>query len=207
MTVPGVPPRHWEPVVLETSTHAVEGLYRQTSATLGAEFNVAVGPVGRGATSHISSSSLLQPAYAYAHSQGLFVGMSLEGALVRTRTDLNTKFYGKPVEVQELLHYREPPRAAQPLYDALYQAMQISIPPEGFRPSQMWDNHCTRDTAPSPAVVPVQEPPVALGMQNATAGYASPVLSSNHAADGQYVTVEQMGPTSLFDSSPATHSQ
>ena len=101
---------------------------------------MAVGPVGRGATSHISSSSLLKPAYAYAHSQGLFVGISLEGGIVNTRHDLNAKFYGRHVEVEEILKYMTAPRAAQPLYDALNDALAQDIPEDGIRPSTLFSS-------------------------------------------------------------------
>ena len=78
-------------LIILTSKDAVDALSASSSVTLGAELGVAVGPVGRGATSHISSSSLLQPAYAYAHSQGMFVGISLEGSIVNARHEVNTK--------------------------------------------------------------------------------------------------------------------
>ena len=125
-------------LVVLTTVHAVEALYHDSSLTLGAAFDVAVGPVGRGATSHISSSSLLQPAYAYAHSHGLFAGISLEGSVLTTRHDVNTKFYGQPVEVRELLNYRAQPKAAAPLYQVLQQAMSVDIPTEGIRPMSQY---------------------------------------------------------------------
>jgi lipid-binding SYLF domain-containing protein len=125
-------------LVVLTTTQALQTLCGDSSLNLGAELGVAVGPVGRGA--HISSSTPLQPAYAYAHSQGLFVGMSLEGSVVATRHDVNAKFYGSQVKPEELLLNSTvaPPRAAEPLYQALKEALEAKIPEDGFRPSQLW---------------------------------------------------------------------
>lgn len=125
-------------LVVLTTTQALQTLCGDSSVNLGAELGVAVGPLGRGA--QISSSTSLQPAYAYAHSQGLFVGMSLEGSVVATRHDVNSKFYGSQVKPEELLFNSvvAPPRAAEPLYRALKEALDAEIPEDGFRPSQLW---------------------------------------------------------------------
>jgi lipid-binding SYLF domain-containing protein len=125
-------------LVVLTTTQALQTLCGDSSVNLGAELGVAVGPMGRGA--HISSSTSLQPAYAYAHSQGLFVGMSLEGSVVATRHDVNSKFYGSQIQPEELLFNSAvaPPRAAEPLYQALEEALEAEIPEDGFRPSQLW---------------------------------------------------------------------
>mmetsp|Transcript_1929 Transcript_1929/g.2677 ORF Transcript_1929/g.2677 Transcript_1929/m.2677 type:complete len:509 (+) Transcript_1929:71-1597(+) len=125
-------------LVVLTTKEAVNAFCVPSSITLGGEIGVAVGPLGRGATSHISSSSISQPAYAYAHSHGLFVGISLEGSILKARHDVNTKFYGRSVEVQEILSYMNAPNAAKPLYDALKLAHEQDIPEEGLRPSTLF---------------------------------------------------------------------
>jgi Las17-binding protein actin regulator len=64
-----------------------------TRLQLGAELGVAVGPVGRGANSHLQTGDwTVHPAYAYAISHGLFVGMSLEGSVLRVRDDVKPCF-------------------------------------------------------------------------------------------------------------------
>lgn len=52
---------------------------------------------------------------------GAFVGVSLEGNIVITRTDTNLKFYGDPyLSVNDiLLGNVEGPKAAAPLYSSL----------------------------------------------------------------------------------------
>mmetsp|Transcript_9792 Transcript_9792/g.16278 ORF Transcript_9792/g.16278 Transcript_9792/m.16278 type:complete len:533 (+) Transcript_9792:73-1671(+) len=184
-------------LIVLTSKMAVDALSASASVTLGAELGVAVGPVGRSATSHISSSAILQPAYAYAHSQGLFAGISLEGSIVKARHDLNTKFYGRSMEVREILTYMDPPKAANPLYDALNTALEQDIPADGIRPFTLF-NSCSPDTTPlkqreaTPAsTIPASNSP---RMQSPTMGYETPVHSSP-------VTIENIhqGQTSLFD--------
>ena len=125
-------------LVVLTTTKAVEDMCSGKSIQLGAEMGVAVGPIGRGANSHLATGDwTLHPAYAYAHSQGLFVGMSLEGSVISVRNDVNVKFYGQQVSPQALLNLAGP-KAAQPLYQALDGAMKEQIPEEGFRPSTLW---------------------------------------------------------------------
>jgi lipid-binding SYLF domain-containing protein len=130
-------------LVVLTTHEAVEALLGGT-VQLGAELGVAVGPMGRSATSHVSASNsdwAVHPAYSYAHSQGFFVGMSLEGSVLTTRHDVNAKFYGRsnltPLDILDM----PPPKAAEPLYKALERAMATEIPQEGFRPSQLFQEH------------------------------------------------------------------
>lgn len=125
-------------LIVLTTTKAVQDLCNATSLQLGGEMSVAVGPIGRGANSHLTTGDwTLHPAYAYAHSQGLFVGMSLEGSVVSVRADVNAKFYGRNVLAKEIL-CMPGPRAAEPLYRALDGAMQVQLPEDGFRPSTLW---------------------------------------------------------------------
>lgn len=160
-------------LIVLTSPDAVDSLTASSSVTLGAELGVAVGPVGRGATSHISSSALLKPAYAYAHSQGLFAGISLEGSIVNARHDLNTKFYGRNVEVQEVLKYMDSPRAAKPLYDALNSALAQDIPGDGLRPSTLFASSSFDTTS-------LRQPsmPNATGLSSSVPSIASNVTSA-----------------------------
>ena len=130
-------------LVVLTTQDAVESMLAGT-VQLGAELGVAVGPTGRSANTNVAASNhswTVHPAYSYAHSQGLFVGMSLEGSILTTRNDVNAKFYGRPnISPAEILNL-PPPKAAQPLYQALAKAMNTTIP-EGsyFRPSQLFQS-------------------------------------------------------------------
>ena len=135
-------------IVLNTEEAVKAFVQPSGNVNLGAELDVAVGPLGRGAGGNVGTGARggVVPAYAYAHSKGLFAGISFEGSLVACRPDVNSKFYGRPVTVQEILFGTkgdvdekpiQPPRAAQPLYDALFDAMNLIVPENGFRPSRI----------------------------------------------------------------------
>ena len=56
-------------------------------------------------------------AFSYAHSKGLFAGISLEASVISTRSDVNRQFYGTSIIAADLLNGKEPqPKAAEPLY-------------------------------------------------------------------------------------------
>jgi len=58
--------------------------------------------------------------YTYSRSQGIFAGVSLEGAMIATRYEVNEQFYGKPVYPADILSGAvKPPPAALKLLDAL----------------------------------------------------------------------------------------
>lgn len=59
--------------------------------------------------------------YSYGISRGAFAGMSIEGAVISTRDDVNMNFYGQQVSAKELLLQGSPtqPPAAKMLYEAL----------------------------------------------------------------------------------------
>jgi hypothetical protein len=76
-----------------TTPEAVEALLGGT-VQLRAVLGVTVGPMDRSATSHVSASSsdwAVHPAYSYVHSQGFFVGMSLEGSVLTTKFMMNER--------------------------------------------------------------------------------------------------------------------
>lgn len=126
-------------LVVLTTHEAVDSILQGT-VNLGADLGVSIGPLGRGANSSVSASGRdwsVHSAYAYAHSQGLFVGMSLEGSVLTTRGDVNAKFYGRQIEPDQIMDL-PCPKAADPLYQALDRAMAQEIPQDGFRPSQLW---------------------------------------------------------------------
>jgi SH3 domain-containing YSC84-like protein 1 len=58
--------------------------------------------------------------YTYSRSQGLFAGISLQGAVIAARGDANREYYGKPVTPGEILSGRiAPPDGAGKLLRAL----------------------------------------------------------------------------------------
>ena len=148
-------------LIVLTTHDAVESLLHGT-VQLGAELGVAIGPVGRGATSNISASNdskwAVHPAYAYAHSKGLFFGISLEGSVMKARNDVNAKFYSRSLSPEQIMDLPSP-NAAGPLYRALNRALAADIPQGSFRPSELLARSCrivpnTRRSLPAAAVDP-----------------------------------------------------
>ena len=72
-----------------------------TSAKLGADVGIAVGPVGAGAEA--ATANLSADLVSYSRSKGLYAGISLEGAVVAVRDALNKAYYGKEVTPTAIL--------------------------------------------------------------------------------------------------------
>ncbi|HTX54852.1 MAG TPA: lipid-binding SYLF domain-containing protein [Candidatus Baltobacteraceae bacterium] len=88
-------------VVLMAMTDRGVSALLSTSAKLGADVGVALGPVGAGAaaaTANFSGDILI-----FSRSAGLYGGISVDGAVVATRDALNGWYYGKPATTQEIL--------------------------------------------------------------------------------------------------------
>jgi lipid-binding SYLF domain-containing protein len=72
-----------------------------TSAKLGADVGVALGPVGAGAEA--ATANLSADIVSYSRAKGLYAGMSVEGAVVATRGSLNKAYYGQEVSPTDIL--------------------------------------------------------------------------------------------------------
>jgi len=70
--------------------------------TLGADAAVAAGPVGRTGSAD-TDLRLKAEILSYSRTRGLFVGLSLEGAVVRQDEDANEHVYGERVDARKLL--------------------------------------------------------------------------------------------------------
>jgi lipid-binding SYLF domain-containing protein len=70
--------------------------------TLGVDAAVAAGPVGR--TGEAGTDLRMKAEIlSYSRTRGLFVGLALEGAVVKQDKDANENLYGHPVDPKELL--------------------------------------------------------------------------------------------------------
>jgi lipid-binding SYLF domain-containing protein len=81
-----------EVILMIMSRKALESLYT-SSVKLGGDFSVAAGPVGVGAATKGVTADIV----SYARTKGAFVGVSLEGAVVKVSDRGNSEYYGKPV--------------------------------------------------------------------------------------------------------------
>ncbi len=80
---------------------AVESIVRH-QAKLGADFGITIGPIGRGMEG-ATTTNLAADILKISDSMGLFGGVSLEGAAMIKRNDLNQQFYGKKVEAASII--------------------------------------------------------------------------------------------------------
>jgi len=99
-------------VVLVALTDRGVAALLSTSAKLGADVGVAVGPVGAGAEA--ATANLSADIISYSRAKGLYGGISLEGAVVAARDGLNKAYYGKEVTPTAILvrHEATNPQAA-----------------------------------------------------------------------------------------------
>lgn len=80
-------------VVLVAMTERGVNALLNSSAKLGADAGIAVGPIGMGAAA--STANLSADIISFSRAKGLFAGISLDGAVVAVRDGLNDAFYGK----------------------------------------------------------------------------------------------------------------
>jgi len=109
-------------VIVLRNYKAVKAFSGRIHLSFGAGISAAAGFFGRAAEADIRAGNAgFAACYTYSSSKGAFIGLSLEGNIVTTRTDTNLRFYGdpslKPIDI--LLGPVERPRAAAALYSAL----------------------------------------------------------------------------------------
>ena len=74
----------------------------QDSVKLGADVSAAAGPVGRSATA-ATDGQLNAEILSYSRTQGLFAGVSLNGAVVKQDETDNQNLYGRKVTAKQIL--------------------------------------------------------------------------------------------------------
>jgi lipid-binding SYLF domain-containing protein len=104
-------------VIVLNNDAAVRAFSRGGNVTIGMDLSAAAGPVGRTAAGAVTPTAAV---YTYSRSKGLFVGVSLEGAVIGTQRQSNFNYYGRPVRADSILSgvTKAPPGAA-PLRRAL----------------------------------------------------------------------------------------
>ena len=108
-------------VIVLNDDSAVRAFSGSGQLKIGADVSVAAGPVGRSVAADLRAGDKgFTGCFSYSHSQGLFAGMSLEGAVLLARDSDNKKFYGQDLTVEAILNGGvEPPLQASPLYAKL----------------------------------------------------------------------------------------
>jgi lipid-binding SYLF domain-containing protein len=106
-----------ETVVVVQTVKGIESLLTST-VKFSAEASAAIGPKGGGMA---GSANLGKDYVSYARGKGVFAGVSVEGASVRTRDDLNKVYYGTAVRPSDLVLLRnvKPNPHSQALVEAV----------------------------------------------------------------------------------------
>jgi len=112
-----------EIVLVLNTPEAVNAFAHRANVKLGGDLSVAAGPVGRDVAASVMPVAAV---YTYSRSQGLFAGISLEGAVIATRADANARYYGRRVTASEILSGRvKPPAGSDKLLVALERADRV----------------------------------------------------------------------------------
>jgi lipid-binding SYLF domain-containing protein len=100
-------------VILVAMTERGVSALLSTSAKLGGDAGIAVGPVGAGASA--ATANLSADILSFSRAKGLYGGLSLDGAVVAVRGGLNDAYYGKKVDPTDILirHEVTNPQAAR----------------------------------------------------------------------------------------------
>ena len=106
-----------EVVLLVMSQKGMDSLLT-SKFKLGGDASVALGPVGGGAKSDVSTDFL-----SFSRSQGLYAGINLDGSYLGVRDSLNKAYYGKEVSPVDIIVKRSVSnRGAIPLREELKKA-------------------------------------------------------------------------------------
>ncbi|MDD3029106.1 MAG: lipid-binding SYLF domain-containing protein [Alphaproteobacteria bacterium] len=93
-----------ELVILVMTQKGVDAVMSR-EVTLGGDAGLAIGELGQGVNA-ATAIGLKSDMYAFARSQGLFAGVSLEGSVIRPRNSLNKQLYGEGATPESILIYR-----------------------------------------------------------------------------------------------------
>jgi lipid-binding SYLF domain-containing protein len=86
-----------EVIMMVRTQKAVDALFT-SSFKLGGDTSIAVGPVGAGAKSNIMADI-----FSFSRTKGAYAGVSLEGAVVKTKDKWNKAYYGKAVSPVDII--------------------------------------------------------------------------------------------------------
>jgi len=106
-------------VVMFVMNAGGENKLLQSKFTLGGDASVAAGPVGRSSSAQ-TDAQLHAEILSWSRSQGVFAGISLEGATLRPDVHDNAKLYGRKLSSRQIVTTNiRLPKAAARLVDEL----------------------------------------------------------------------------------------
>ena len=93
-------------VLVVVTGPGLEAMLRE-NIEVGAEASVAAGPVGAEVEAATTSTELTEDIYAYGASEGLFLGVAIEGTVLIPDQDANMAYYGQPATTREVIQAGE----------------------------------------------------------------------------------------------------
>lgn len=104
-------------VIVLNTPEAVDAFAHGANIKIGGDLSAAAGPVGRDVAADVMPVAAI---YAYSRSQGLFAGVSLQGAVIAARDKANRQYYGRSVTPAQILSGAvKPPKGSANLRHAL----------------------------------------------------------------------------------------
>ena len=118
-------------VLVFATPRSLEGMMRGDKVTLGADANVALGPIGRSANAG-TDARLGAEIYSYARSRGLFLGVSVNGASLSLDPNANAMLYGRagvtPADIYNANGLAYHPEVAALINDVTARARPPQVP-------------------------------------------------------------------------------
>lgn len=124
-----------EIILLVMTQRGMEHLL-STTVKLGGDISIAAGPIGAGAKAQTTD------VLAFARSRGLYGGISLEGAVMKTRRDWNTAYYNAEISPVDIIY-------KQKAYNPQSANLQNAV----------W-SLAHRDAGLAPMIAPLQPQPI-----------------------------------------------
>lgn len=122
-------------VIVLNSRHALDSFCKGGNVTLGGNYSVAAGPVGRQGEGDVAVRSTTA-FFTYSKTKGLYAGISFVGTALIERKEANKKMYGRVIRAKELLRGDvSPPADARILYSALDFEDASSLPAPSRQPT------------------------------------------------------------------------
>lgn len=84
----------------------------QENFTLGADAEIAAGPIGRNAEANINLAPEMNRIYSYSNTSGIYAGVSLKGGLLTMDRESNSLYYGGQISAQAILSDAAEPASA-----------------------------------------------------------------------------------------------
>jgi lipid-binding SYLF domain-containing protein len=108
-----------ETILVIQTVKGIESLLKNT-IKLGTDVSAAIGPKG-GGIEGVTSMSIGMDFVTYARAKGIYAGVSIEGASISTRDDLNKAYYGSAVSPSDIVLVRSV--KSHPQSQVLHQAV------------------------------------------------------------------------------------